>query len=289
MLTVNKIIYSFLAAIFCGLSLVSYIVFNEFYHQRLVINFLDIGQGDAILITTPQGRDIIIDGGPDNTLIYKLGKYLPFYDRQIDLMVLTHPDSDHLVGLVEVLNRYQVSHVLLTGVSDDLPAYQELWKKIKTHNVKVLIAGNVKAIQVESGLVIDIFHPQESLEGKIFEDNNEQSLVFKLEYKNFFSVLFTGDASKALEDALISQNFDLQADILKIGHHGSDTSSGVEFLKKVSPNLAIILAGENRFGHPHGQVLQRLKDQSIKFLSTKSEGDIMILVDQGDFQVDFRP
>ena len=289
MLTVNKIIYSFLAAIFCGLALISYIIFNEFYHQRLVINFLDIGQGDAILITTPQGRDIVIDGGPDNTLIYKLGKYLPFYDRQIDLLILTHPDSDHLVGLVEVLNRYRVSHVLLTGVSDDLPAYQELWKKIKSNQVKVLIAGNVQAIQVESGLIIDIFHPQDSLEGKIFENNNEQSLVFKLNYQNFFSALFTGDASKALEDILISQNFDLRSDILKVGHHGSNTSSGAPFLKKVNPTLAVILAGENRFGHPHSQVLQRLQDQSIKVLSTKSEGDIMVLVGESGFQVELQP
>lgn len=288
MFLVNKVIYSFFTGIVITVGFLGCVIFTEFNRQELIINFLDIGQGDSVFITTPQGRDIIIDGGPDNTLAYKLGKYLPFYDRKIDLLVLTHPDSDHLTGFVEVLKRYEVKNVLMTGVYDDLPAYQEFLKIIQNNNINTLIAGDIKFIQVESDLLMEIFYPFESLANKVFENNNEHSLVFKLSYGNF-SALFTGDATYATEEELMSRGLNLDSDILKLGHHGSDTSSGYEFLQKVGPELVVILVGKNRFGHPDQDVLKRLKDLSTKYLSTKDEGDIIVSVNQQDFEVYFPP
>ncbi len=245
--------------------------------QPQVLQFycLNIGQGDALLIKTPGHYNILIDGGPDNSILYKLGEYLPFYDRDIDLVVLTHPDADHLVGLVEVLRRYQVKAILLTGIFDNSPSYQEFLEIIENKKLRIIFAGQTKDISIEPNLDLRILYPFESIASKEFKEKNDSSIVAKLNY-NQFSVLLTGDAPKDIEDKLIKAKANITADILKVAHHGSSASSGRDFLNQVKPKLAVISVGQNKFGHPTTEVLNNLVEQNITYFTTLDKGDIIV-------------
>ena len=269
MLNVKRTILSFYSLLVIVGIFLFYLIFLEFNNQ-LQVYFLDVGQGDSVLIKTSNNIKIVIDGGPDNTLVYKLGEYLPFYDRHIDLMVLTHPDSDHLVGLVEVLKRYKVKYVLMSGIDDDLPAYTEFLQKIKQQDIRVLLTSDVRVITLGSSLLLDVLSPDSMTK---FSTNNQASLVLRLTNGND-SILFMGDAPSRIERKLLDNNLIKETAILKIGHHGSNTSSNLDFLKAVNPRLAIISVGENRYGHPHRSVLKRLLDLSITTATTWDQGDI---------------
>jgi len=236
----------------------------------LEINFFDVGQGDAALIETPAGHQILIDGGPDSRILEKLGKTLPFWDRTIDLVILTHPEKDHLFGLLEVLKKYKVENILWTGVKRDTAEFEKWIELIAEERAKILIAKSGQKITMAE-LNNDILYPLESLEGQEFKDNNNTSIVAKFVFgKNSF--LFTGDIYKSAERELLNLvKQQLRANILKVSHHGSKTSSDEEFIKEVSPEVAIISAGrENQYGHPHLETLETLKKYGIRTLSTPS-------------------
>lgn len=260
----------------------------------LEVNFFDVGQGDAIFIETPLssrggGRQILIDGGPSSAILEKLAKEMPFWDRTIDLIILTHPEKDHLLGLIEVLKRYKVENIFWTGIVRDTPEYKEWESLIKKEKAKVFIAQANQRINCSTvgfkRCQIDILHPFENLEGQEFKDSNETSIIAKLVFgKNSF--LFTGDTDKSVEKELIirenslpdSLKFaNLDSDVLKIGHHGSKGSTAEEFVKEVSPQIAVILVGkDNSYGHPHQEVLDVLTKYGIKILRTDLDGDIKI-------------
>jgi competence protein ComEC len=275
MLKTKIIIRNFFIFLGLSLSLLSVFLFFSLEPKKLTIYFFDVGQGDAILIRTPNHFNILIDGGPDKIVLYKLGKYLPFYDRCLDLVVLTHADADHLIGLVEVLDRYQIKNILLTEAYNNSPPYRELLELIKRYNIPVLLAGEIKTIGIENNLDLNILYPFSSVAGKDSKIENEASIILRLDY-NHFSALFTGDAPSSVENSLIKQNTNLVASVLKIAHHGSKASSASSFLRAVNPKLAIIPVGQNRFGHPNPEVLARLEQLNIKFLDTKNKGDIII-------------
>lgn len=242
--------------------------------ENLKIIFLDVGQGDATLIQTSNQQNILIDGGPDKGIIYKLDQYLPFYQRRIDLMILTHPDPDHLNGLIEVLNRYQVKSFLFNGVFDESIDYQNFLRKIDEKGIKKEIAWQKGRINFQDGYLEFLF-PLENLTGKSFKNDNEASIVLKL-IVGQIKILLTGDATKAVEKQLIKENIDLSADILKVAHHGSRDSTGLEFLEKVQPKYAVISVGKNnKFGHPTLRVLKNLKKIGAKILRTDELGDII--------------
>ncbi|MFA5021670.1 MAG: MBL fold metallo-hydrolase [Patescibacteria group bacterium] len=278
----KKIILSFYATLTIVLLLTAAVLFFQLQPANLQIYFFDVGQGDSIFIKTPNRYNILIDGGVNNLVLYKLGKYLPFYDRTIDLVILTHPDSDHLVGLIEVLKRYQVKNILLTKISDDSAVYKSFWQTIKDKNLSVLVAGDVKGINLGQEVSLSILYPQQSLAGKNFKEKNDSSIVVKLNY-NHFSSLFTGDAPIKIEDYLLASKIPISTDVLKLGHHGSNTCSSQNFLIKAKPDLAIISFGVNKFGHPSPQVLQRLEQLKISWLSTFAAGDIIIHSDGQKF------
>ncbi|KKS64765.1 MAG: internalization-related competence protein ComEC/Rec2 protein, partial [Parcubacteria group bacterium GW2011_GWB1_42_6] len=232
----------------------------------------DIGQGDATFIETPRHHQILIDGGPSAAILPKVEESLPFGDKRIELLILTHPDSDHLNGLIEILKRYEVAAVLETGIKDDSAQYAQWEEIIKEKNIPVYYAHFGQHIKAADNLEIEILAPFSSIRGKEVSDKNNSSIVGKIIYGKS-SLLFVGDASSVLESQMILAGFDLDADILQVGHHGSKTSTSAEFLQKVSPDFSVIQVGlKNRYGHPSQETLDRLKN--FLTLRTDLSGDI---------------
>ena len=200
---------------------------------------------------------------------------LPWYDKQIDLMILTHPHDDHVTGLIEVIKRYRVKRILATGVIHNAPNYLAWLGLIKEKNISFTIVDRPQTINLGEDSWLNIIYPRASLLEKTVDNLNNSSLVIKLNYKQD-SFLFTGDIEAEVEEELVELEEDLTADIIKIGHHGSDTSSGERFLERVKPRLAIISVGENDFGHPSLRVLRRLERLGITIKRTDQEGTIKI-------------
>lgn len=251
--------------------------------QFLEVNFFDVGQGDAILIQTPLRHQVLIDGGPDSKIIKKLSKEMPFWDRTIDLIILTHPERDHLFGLLEVLKSYKVENILWTGIVRKIPEYDEWQKLIEKEKAKIKIAKSGQKISCQNcEWKMEILYPFEVLEGIEFENSNDTSIVLKLIFgKNCF--LFTGDITKNVEDlfSFAHKLENTKCEVLKVAHHGSKTSTSEDFLKIFSPQIAIISVGKNEYGHPHKEVLEILEKYGIKILRTDKDGDIKIISDGG--------
>jgi len=253
-------------------------VFQEAIPNRfLEINFLDVGQGDAIFVETLNKKQILIDGGPNLSVLEKLGEVMPFYDRHVDVVLLTHPEQDHINGLIEVLKRYQVGMVVFNGIIRDTAQYREFINLIKEKEIPIKIVYQGEKINFDNDISLNILYPFENLKDKNFSDSNNTSIVSKLVYKNF-ELLLTGDIEKSVENKLIKAKVDLTADILKIAHHGSKTSTSDAFLSAVNAIMAIIEVGkDNQYGHPHPDVMTRLKNLIV--LQTGNEGTIQILTD----------
>lgn len=267
-----------------GLNLLAWIAVWELRTQGLEVTFFDVGQGDAAFVETPENQQILIDGGPTAIILEKLGKAMPFWDRTIDLVVLTHPEHDHIAGLLEVLKRYHVKNILWTGIVRDTAEYKEWQKLIEQEGANVYIARTGLRIYAgESEFVV--LYPFEDLEGEQVKNTNDTSIVARFNYGET-AFLFTGDASMSVERKLLDrvELSILDSDILKIGHHGSKTSISKEFVQAVSPEVAVISAGkDNKYGHPHQEVLDNL--DSIRILRTDLLGDIKIISDGANYIV----
>lgn len=254
----------------------------------LEVTFFDVGQGDAAFIEMPQRVQILIDGGPSGEkILEKLGKEMPFWDRTIDLVVLTHPEKDHLSGLLEVLERYKVENILWTGVVRDTAEYREWVKLIGEEGAKIFIAKSGEKLSFSVKLsflnVLEILYPLENLEGKVFKDSNNTSIVARFVFGET-SFLFTGDATQSVEKLLPRLAGQLDSDVLKVGHHGSKTSTSKEFVEAVSPDIAVISAGkDNSYGHPHQSVLDNLA--GVRIFRTDLAGDIKIISDNLNYAV----
>ena len=257
-------------------------VFSEAKNNDfLKLIFFDVGQGDAIFIEMPDKKQVLIDGGPDLSILEKIGRELPFYDRYIDLIILSHPEADHLNGLIEVVKRYNVGAIITTGIVRDTDQYREFTDIIKKKNIPVYIVQKGGEIDFANNIKMDILHPFENLKGKILSDSNNSSIVAKLIYNNF-ETLFTGDIEKSIENKLIGAGLNLKSDILKVAHHGSKTSSSEEFLKAVNSIINVIQAGkDNRYGHPHQEVLEKMANVFVSGWA----GDIKIFSDGEKFSV----
>jgi competence protein ComEC len=252
---------------------------------KLHVFFLDVGQGDAIMIQTPSHHNILIDGGPSpEAITAALGSRLPFWSRTIDLVVLTHPHDDHITGLVEVLRRYEVKQVLeynATSIGFHSSAYDEWLKLIEEKGIKRTIARAGQRIELGPGIWLDVLHPPADLLQGTDSDIDNNGMVLRLVYGKI-SFLFTADIYQEAEQCLLSQGDELESTVLKVAHHGADTSSSLPFLNAVSPQLAIISVGaENRFGHPHPEIMARLTEKlgQDKVYLTKERGDIELISD----------
>jgi len=244
---------------------------------QLKVVFFDIGQGDSIFIESPQKHQILIDGGPSNKVIEKLGFEMPFWDKKIDLIILTHPDYDHLRGLLDVLDNYTVENIMWTGELSEGKTFESWQEKINKEGANIVLtkagdkitAGDVK---------INILHPF-ALPKEDSKNNNETSIVGRLVFGNT-NFLFTGDASKKNEQEIILTNQNIESNVLKVAHHGSKYSTSKEFLTSIKPSLAIISVGANNsYGHPTSEVLSALAEFGIKVMRTDEQGDIFLFSD----------
>jgi len=248
-------------------------------NKFLEVNFLDVGQGDAIYIKTPQDQDILIDGGPDNKVLESLGKVMPFWDRKIDVAILSHPHADHVAGLLEILKRYKVGKIYLTGILHTAPDYLAFLEEIKTQKIPVDNVKELTTLDFGSETKLQFVYPDRSLLNEKMDNLNNSSIVARLIYKNE-KFLFTGDIESPIEKELLNKNREVTADVLKVGHHGSTTSSSEEFLKAVNPEFAVIEVGEdNQFGHPSLRTLSRLERLNIPIFRTDLSGTITFLSD----------
>jgi len=246
------------------------VIFEESQDKGLEVCFLDIGQGDSIFIETSQGHQILIDGGPDNTLTEKLEERMPFWDRTIDLVILTHSDKDHVFGFLEVLKNYEIENILWTGALGKSLLFEEWQEAVENERAKVWIAEKGLVIFLPGERDFEILYPFESLDGREVTAMNDTSIVMMLNTDKE-KILFIGDISKKIEHLLVEEGILLKADILKVPHHGSKTSSSEEFLEAVEPDLAIISVGrDNSYGHPSPIVLARYEEFGLLFNITNS-------------------
>ncbi|MBL7184294.1 MAG: DNA internalization-related competence protein ComEC/Rec2 [Anaerolineae bacterium] len=249
---------------------------------KLHVVFFDVGEGDAIFIETPRGQQILVDGGPSpTTLISALGRRMPFWDRSVDLIILTHADEDHLAGLIPVLERYRVGQVLDSGYEHDNPMYERWLELINEKEIPAHLARAGMRIGTGDGVELAVLHPGPELMKYTDADANNNSVVVRL-VMGQVSFLLTGDIEEAAEGMLVASGQELTSTVLKAPHHGSNTSSSAAFLNAASPELVVISVGaDNRFGHPAPQVLERLEDLvgEERILRTDENGAIEVVTD----------
>jgi len=248
---------------------------------RLHVAFLDVGQGDAILVTTPAGRQILVDGGPSPAALgAALAQEMPFWDRSIDLLILTHADGDHVGGLVEALARYRVGGWLDNGRASDQALYVQSLAALEAASVprQVIAAGD--RLELGQGAVMQALHPPRGDAPRALAEDNEGSIVLRLTWGEA-AFLLTGDLGTAGEDYLLASGQLLEADVLKVAHHGSGSSTGSAFLQAVAPHFAVIsVAAGNDFGHPGPALLERLgKLPDLAVLRTDQDGTVEFITD----------
>jgi len=276
-------------------------IFALSQRPALKVSFLDVGQGDSVFIETPQNHHILIDGGPNSAVLEKMGKLLPFWDKTIDLVILTHPEKDHMTGIMNILQKYNVKNFLWTGVvkeGEENKKLAELLNKaqnpstnfltaslnIKPETTKVIIAQAGQEIRA-GDVVIDTLFPLENLDGKeIKNTSNDTCVVSKLIFKNS-SFIFACDISFSGEKKILDAGENVSANVLKVAHHGSKYSTSELFLENVKPEVAVIEVGKNNYGHPTSEVLQRLEKFGIKIFRTDKNGDIQIISDGNNLKI----
>lgn len=244
----------------------------------LHVAFLDVGQGDAILITTPDGRQILIDGGPTATdLTWRLGQELPFWDHSLDVVVNTHPDADHLTGLVPLLERYQVDQALVPDVGSTSSLYREWEAQLAGANLTPTIGQAGMELSLGRGITATLLNPGSAAARE--NDPNNHSVVIRLQMGRI-SFLLPGDIEEPVERNLVLQQVPLAATVLKSPHHGSKTSSSEAFLDTVNPQIVVISVGkDNDFGHPSPEVLERYAERGLTVFRTDEQGTVEFSTD----------
>jgi competence protein ComEC len=257
----------------------------EAHRGQLFLHALDVGQGDAILIEAPSGNQVLVDGGPDDTLLARLGAILPFWDRSIDLVILTHPHADHLDGLVALLERYKVGLVLESGVNHSIPEYGQWHEVIRRQGIPLHIARRGQVVRLGGGAELRVLTPFRSFVSASPKNIHDAAVVIKLAFASSTALLMA-DAESSLERALVAARDNLRAEVLKVGHHGSRTSTSAVLLGAVRPRFAVISVGRrNRYGHPVQEVLDRIAGADVTVFRTDQEGTVTFVGDGQQFTV----
>ncbi|HFC76770.1 MAG TPA: MBL fold metallo-hydrolase [Candidatus Moranbacteria bacterium] len=253
--------------------ILGWIIFCLQKNQELKIIFFNVGQGDAILIESGRNQ-IIIDGGRNEELLLeRLGEFMPFWDRTIEAIVVTHPDSDHFGGLIGALKNYRVKNVIKTKARSKSQIWRKMENIIAEKKVNKILAINGLNIKFPNLAKIETLFPFFNV-AEYPKKTNDTSVVMKLVYgKNSF--LFTGDLPSNKEDELLQTKINLKSEVLKVGHHGSRFSTSDDFLEAVDPKDAIISVGKNSYSHPTKEVLDKLKRRLVRIWRTDQDGNII--------------
>lgn len=247
--------------------------------QMLTVSFLDVGQGDAIFIEAPNGNQLLIDSGKGSQILRGLGRAMGFFDHTLDAVVATHPDADHIGGFPDVFQRYRVGAVFVSGVLDEGGDAQAFDSAVRNEGVAPRFARRGMRIILDAGRGVElrVLFPDRDVSRM---EANTGSVVAQLIYGQT-EFMLTGDSPSAIETYLVARDgATLGSDVLKLGHHGSRTSSAEEFLKAVHPRFAIVSAGkDNRYGHPHKEVLERVGQRGALLLNTAERGTITFVSD----------
>jgi len=253
-------------------------------NARLRVFFLDVGQGDSILIETPEKQYVLVDGGPDGSVLQQLGDVLPFYARTIDLVILSHPHADHINGLVDVLKTYSIKQILITGAKFSDPAYDEFLELSRQKKIEIIIADGSFDFTLGNA-VFDLLYPFSSIQGQSFSNINNSSIAFRLIYGNVF-IFLAGDLETEGEEKILEKGLIVRSDVMKASHHGSRTASSEKFTAQVKPLAAIICSGEgNSFGHPHIEALHNIKKQTNKIFRTDLHGRVILSTDGKSLEI----
>lgn len=242
-------------------------------NKNLEVYFLDVGQGDSELVILPNGPKVLIDGGPNNKAIEELASVLRPTDRYLDLIILSHPQTDHFTGLIDVLKRYQVGAFIFNGQNGLANSWSDLIKIIQENKIPVVVLAAGDKIHYLDNQFYFLWPEKNSINNL---NLNEAALVPLLQSRNS-KILFTGDISSKIEDRLI-QRYELDVDVLKVSHHGSKYSSSEKFLIKTSPKISVIQVGKNSYGHPTQEVLNKLALVGSQIFRTDKDGMIKLII-----------
>lgn len=270
--------YVLLSLFFLSIVLWS-VTFHENRNGVLTVAFLDIGQGDSIFIESPTGVQVVIDGGPNKTLLREISKVMPWYDRSIDMIVVTNPDKDHYEGFFSLLKKYKTASFLESGTKNP-GEYDALKKEIEKKKIPSLVARRGQTVDLGGGASLEILFPDRDASGF---SSNDGSIVMRLSYGET-SIMLQGDSTARIEEYLVSRKENLKATVLKVGHHGSKTSTTEEYVKAVDPEYAIISSGKNNsYGHPHKETLDTLSTFKVITYDTCDNGTITFESDGEEF------
>ncbi len=246
-------------------------------NRYLTVTFLNIGQGDSILIETPDGVQMLIDGGPDATVLRELSATLPWFDRTIDVVLGTHPDKDHIAGLVDVLERYTVGRIITTENTGETTTAESYHDALTQEGATITMARAGQVYTLGASTTVAVFSPAND---PSMLETNTASIVTQVRYGDI-EFMLTGDAPQSIENYLVGAYGDqLESEVLKLGHHGSKTSSSDEFLAAVHPQYAVVSTGkDNTYGHPNKETVARVTAAGIPIINTAKEGRIMFQTD----------
>lgn len=255
--------------------------------KGLTFAMLDVGQGDAIFIESPTGTQILVDGGPPRRVLSQLAREMSPFDRRIDAILITNPDADHIGGFLDVLKTYQVDKVFEPGTINDSMTYQNLEREIKNKNIPDILLKKGMRLDIGGGAWIDILFPDRDVSTW---SSNDGSVVARLSY-GATSVMLTGDATSVTEKLVLENNSPdmLKSTVLKVGHHGSRTSTSSAFVKALAPDYAMISNGkDNKYGHPHPNTFSTLEQFGTKIFRTDLLGTIIMKSDGATPTFSFR-
>ncbi|MDO8521743.1 MAG: MBL fold metallo-hydrolase [bacterium] len=268
--------YAILALLFFTLC-IWYAVIQESRNGLLTVSFLNIGQGDSIFIDTPSGRQVIIDGGASGVVLRELSKVIPWYDRTIDIVIPTHPDADHIGGLIDVLARYEVGTIIHSDVEGDTATAKALVAGMAREGAQQIIAHRGQIVDLGGGAYLEILAPDRSVRNV---ETNTGCVVTRLVYGKT-SFMLSCDAPREIEDYLVRLDAgDLHSDVLKAGHHGSKNSSSELFLGYVNPTYGVFSRGcNNKYGHPAPEVTALFERFEISTSDTCKDGTVTFVSD----------
>lgn len=267
--------------------------FIRFYDGKLHITFCDVGQGDAVFIRTPSGKNILVDGGPDKSVLYCLSRHMPFWERTLNLVFLTHPHEDHLTGIYYVIDRYDTLRFVTVNLSNNSQFYKDFSHKI---NEKKILTGFVysgDSFNIPGSVVLEILSPTrefllKSSPGGVINSSKEQaSIVVHVKYGSF-DLLLTGDSQASNLEQLVNGNWKPEigkSEVLQIPHHGSKTSLNEDLINLINPQAAVISVGKNNYGHPNKGIIELLTQKGIKILRTDQKGDIDIFTNGKEWEI----